>query len=369
MVANKAIHLAYFVTPHGFGHAARAAAVMNALHQRDIALCFEIFTRVPEWFFRESLEAPYCYHELNTDVGMVQPDPLHEDLEGTLSRLRDLLPFSRSSLEYLSTQLHELDCRAVMCDVAALGIAAARRAGLTSFLIENFTWDWIYEQYKDREPRFGEYAGLLRPFYADVDNHIQTLPACNPGHADLVTPPAARKPRHSRTELRTRLGLHESDRMVLITMGGLRERFDFLEVLAQARDFTFVIPGASEKEEKRRNLLLLPHHNQYYHPDLVQASDVVIGKLGYSTLAETYQAGVPFGYIARDAYPEIPALASFAQREKVGFSLPMDEFQTGEWVMELDENIHSFKNRGRSVPNGADVAAGYIREKLSLLMT
>ena len=36
--------LAYFISPHGFGHAARAAAVMSALHTQDPALQFEIFT-------------------------------------------------------------------------------------------------------------------------------------------------------------------------------------------------------------------------------------------------------------------------------------------------------------------------------------
>ena len=34
-----------------------------------------------------------------------------------------------------------------------------------------------------------------------------------------------------------------------------------------------------------KNLILLPHHSVFFHPDLVNASDAVVGKLGYSTLA------------------------------------------------------------------------------------
>jgi len=40
--------LAYFITPHGFGHAARACAVMAAAQQRIPNLLSEIFTRSPD---------------------------------------------------------------------------------------------------------------------------------------------------------------------------------------------------------------------------------------------------------------------------------------------------------------------------------
>ena len=37
------MRIAYFVTPHGFGHAARAAAVMVALQEIDLTIQFDIF--------------------------------------------------------------------------------------------------------------------------------------------------------------------------------------------------------------------------------------------------------------------------------------------------------------------------------------
>ena len=54
MTANKTI--AYFVSPHGFGHASRAAAVMEALHDLDSSLKFEIFTKEPSGYFCEDLK-------------------------------------------------------------------------------------------------------------------------------------------------------------------------------------------------------------------------------------------------------------------------------------------------------------------------
>jgi hypothetical protein len=40
-------HIAYFISPHGFGHASRAAAVMEALYKIESSIRFEIFTTTP----------------------------------------------------------------------------------------------------------------------------------------------------------------------------------------------------------------------------------------------------------------------------------------------------------------------------------
>ncbi len=79
--------IAYFISPHGYGHASRACAVMEVLHARNSQLRFEIFTRVPAWFFESSLLFPFGYHSLASDVGLVQSSPLVEDLQATLASL------------------------------------------------------------------------------------------------------------------------------------------------------------------------------------------------------------------------------------------------------------------------------------------
>ena len=65
--------IACFVSPHGFGHAARLSAVADAVY-RNLPDCrFDIFTSVPAWFFRNSLAAPFTYHSAETDLGLVSP--------------------------------------------------------------------------------------------------------------------------------------------------------------------------------------------------------------------------------------------------------------------------------------------------------
>ena len=112
--------IAYFVSPHGFGHAARASAVMNSVYDMDPLVHFEIFTTIPVWFFEESLKSPYGYHSLLTDVGLVQETPLCADLAGTVERLNRFIPFEKSQMWKLAMKIDRLNCELVICDIAPM---------------------------------------------------------------------------------------------------------------------------------------------------------------------------------------------------------------------------------------------------------
>ena len=80
MPALNKNRIACFISPHGYGHAARAAAVMEAFHLLDPEKEFEIFTTIPEWFFHHSLSGAFTYHPLLTDIGLVQETSLKVNL-------------------------------------------------------------------------------------------------------------------------------------------------------------------------------------------------------------------------------------------------------------------------------------------------
>jgi hypothetical protein len=355
--------IAYFISPHGYGHAARASAVMAASHKRHPTLRFEIFTLVPDWFFSESLAGPFGYHALLTDIGLVQKTSLAEDLPETERRLADFLPFDPARIRPLADLVTNLGCRLVMCDIAPLGIAVAQAAGLTSVLIENFTWDWIYEGYVPVAPGLAKHAAYLRTVSSSADYHIQTEPVCEPDpQADLIVPPISRSMRTPAPLIRQRLGLPSSARLTLLTMGGTPWQYTFLEQLEQQNGLYFIFPGVGEQKVVRRNLVFLPNHASFFHPDLINAVDVVIGKIGYSTLAEVYQAGVPYGYLLRPQFRESYVLESFIGAEMSSLAIAEAEFETGEWLAKLPELLALPRTERRDT-NGADQVAGFILDE------
>jgi UDP:flavonoid glycosyltransferase YjiC (YdhE family) len=347
--------IAYFISPHGFGHAARAAAVMNALDRQHPKIHFEVFSLVPRWFFSESLTAPFTYHSLLTDIGLAQESSLKENVPQTLQRLRAFLPFDPALVADLARRIGK--CNLVICDIAPLGIAVAQQAGVPAILIENFTWDWIYAGYA--EARFTPHIDYLRAIFRSADYHIQTEPVCARWRADLTTPPVSRAPRTSRNETRKRLGIAAPSKVVLITMGGIPEQHSFLDRLVEFKHVRFIIPGATKIARRRDNLILLPHRSEFYHPDLMNAADAVIGKAGYSTVAEAYHAGIPFGFVSREKFREAGTMARFIKQQMQGVEISADDFQNGRWLHMLDELLAMPRIKHKNA-NGAEQVADFI---------
>jgi len=361
--------IAYFISPHGYGHAARAAAVMAALLELDAGIQFELFTLVPDWFFRDSLiGCSFGYHALLTDIGMVQRTALVEDVPETVRRLDAFLPFDPGLVRELAERVLGLGCRLVVCDIAPLGIAVARQAGLPSLLVENFTWDWIYQGYAAEDVRMAQHAAYLADWFAQADYRVQTAPA-RAQPAQLHTAPVSRRARTPAQQIRAQLGVPPGARLVMLTMGGVRWQYNCLDRLANFGSVYFVIPGAdealaaSQKAPYPDSLLLLPHHSEYFHPDLVNASDAVVGKVGYSTVAEVYWAGIPFAYIARPKFRESQVLSAFVEQEMAGLAIPGPHFESGAWVEALPELLE-LPRLHRAGPNGARQVASFIHDRL-----
>jgi hypothetical protein len=356
--------IAVFVSPHGFGHAARASAVMQALHRLNDDVRCDIFTTVPRWFFAESLDAPFAHHPLETDIGLVQRTSLHEDLRATAARLGEVRPGLRGCTRSVADRLERLGCSLVVSDISPLGLAAASAAGIPSVLVENFTWDWIYDRYAASCPELTPHGEAVAEVVALADLRIQATPACHGVAAALTVPPISRPPRVPRSEVRARLGVPQGAPMVLLTMGGVPWSYSSLDRLRRHPEACFVVPGGAHAAPSGGRLVTLPHRSDHYHPDLVGAADLVVGKLGYSTLAEVYHAGAVYAFVARHSFPESEPLTRFVLAHMPSFLLDEQTFASCRWVDRLDELLGLARQSAPSHPNGADQTARAILELL-----
>jgi len=355
--------VAVFVSPHGFGHAARATSVLESLYEIDPSIQYEIFTKIPPWFFKNSLSKTFSYHPLETDIGFVQETPFREDFLKTKQRLNAFFPFERSKIERLSRLITRLKCKLVICDIAPMGIQVAKVAGVPSVLVENFTWDWIYQRYPGFNRQIQNHIGYLRSLFETADYHIQTEPICSNRNPDLTTYPVSRKCKTPRQKIRNMLGISTESKMVLISFGGIPEQITFFERLTTLENVRFVVAGGADSLKIEKNRILLPHRSDYFHPDLVNAADAVIGKAGYSTVAEVYNAGTPFGYIPRPNSPESPRLVEFIKQNMAGFEIEESIFRKGDWLPIL-RKILRIPHKKPITPNGADQIARFIHKLL-----
>ncbi len=352
--------IACFITPHGFGHATRMAAVLEALQRQIPDLYPQLFTTVPESLFAETLEN-FGYFPVHCDIGLIQKDGMSADIPATITRLQESLPFADALVKELAMQIK--GCSLVLCDISPLGIAVAREAGIPSVLIENFTWDWIYRAYLSRYPDLLPAIEYLAGQYKQADMHICTEPVCQPDQEAFYCGPIFRRIRQQGKEVRKKLDCGDK-KLVLITMGGIDLALPFVHQLPTFTDTVFILAGQDRNHRLADNVLLLSRSSDFYHPDLINGVDCVVCKSGYSTVAECFQAGVPVVTVGRATFPESPILEEFCASRLGGESLSQEEFFSGSWLSGL-ETLFSKQRTAPARQNGADSIAEYLYSFLS----
>jgi len=357
--------IAYFISPHGYGHATRSIAIMQALathfsnkfSAKNSQIEFMIFSSLPEHLFTEAALS-IQYHDVVTDIGFYQYDALREDIDATVEALQQLLPFQDDLLVRLASACR--GCEFVLCDIAAMGILVAQKANIPSILLENFTWDWIYQPYTKNNSKLKVYADYLKACYVQADYHIQMQPYCEQNkQVDLIVSPVFRAVRTRKKDLFSGLSIGDKA-VILITFGGITTSYDFLKRLADFPEYFFIIPAAGEYQQ-RENYLLLPAQHHYHHPDLINSSDLVICKTGYSTVSEIYHSGVPLAFVGRASFPESPIIEDFIREHLSGVKLGQQEFENGDWLPRLPELIQ-LQRKPKRTSNGADKIACFILE-------
>lgn len=357
------MNAAWFVSPHGFGHAARSSAVMDAWLRLAPDTRFEIFSQVPVQIFDTMLSAPFGYHRVLTDIGLRQRSALEIDLRASLRDLQDFVPFARSTIDSLVRRVKALHCSCVVCDISPLGISVARAAGLPCALVENFTWDWIYAPYAETEPGFQSIIDAYSVIYQRGDLHIQVAPTCTRlSRAVQVESPVCRPVRRTREATRTQLGLDVKVPLVAITLGGMNQTLGFLDRLASIPDVHFLVTGM-DRTRRAGNVSLLTNTTPVYMPDVLAAADLVVSKLGYSVLAETWQTDCPLFYVPRPEFRESEYLEAFAIRTLHARAISETLFLEGDWLPDLDIHLGAPRPaRDLTRRSGAGTVAHVLRE-------
>ena len=329
------MRFAAFISPHGFGHAARSSAVLAEVNRRAGAT-FELFTTAPRWFFEESLAGTFRYHEVLVDVGFRQESALEFDLNGTVTALESLVPFDEERVAALAALVRGTGCDAVLCDIAPLGIAVADAAGLPSVLVENFSWSWLYEPLFEVAPDLRAISSEFDRWVARATVHVQAQPVCERSDGCELVDPISREARLDRAAARIALDIDGARPVVLVTMGGYGEPMPFLSRLRELSNVTFVITGAAQSG-RDGNLHLFDNNTPLFMPDVMRAADALVAKLGYGTVSEAWREGIPFAHVTRPDSREMASLETFVHDQLAGFLVTRREFTQGKWIDRLPE--------------------------------
>ena len=96
------MRIACFVSSHGFGHAARACAVLEQLVRTQPTLKIDIYSQTPADFFHASLSVPVNVFSCQADVGLIQKTPFEADLEASARSISTFLRFENKHLRLMA---------------------------------------------------------------------------------------------------------------------------------------------------------------------------------------------------------------------------------------------------------------------------
>src|SRR5688572_21143697 len=142
------MQIAYYISSHGFGHAARQQAVIRELVKRGAVV--HVRTAAPQKFFKHAAS----YHQQRYDIGIIQPDALTYDVAASFAWLADFLQNKDSIIAQEVAFIREKGIQLVVVDMPQIAFDIAEAAGVPSVLVSHFRWDWVYEHYMAAFPQY-----------------------------------------------------------------------------------------------------------------------------------------------------------------------------------------------------------------------
>ncbi len=358
---RKGAVVAYYITPHGFGHAVRSLEVLRRLAELDPDIKPVIVSDIPRTLVEQNLRRRPAMRRLRLDVGLFQHDGIRFDLAKTLEMLTRLKKDAREIVTGEMKFLAGEQVRLVVSDIAALPFEAAHACGIPAIGIGNFTWDWIYRAYAASDPAWEEIIDWIRRGYGKCPLFLQ-LPMhgdCSVFSRIIDVPLVARKAERPRSEVRSMLGLSLLEKVVLVSFTGLildERAFGRLEAL---ENITFIYKSPLEFPLSGARKI---DGVDISYADAVAAADAVITKPGYGIVSDCLANGTPIIYTERGLFPEYDVLVETIKSELAAAYLDSTDFREGNWGPAIRQVLTLARKTPDIRADGADVCAKKILE-------
>lgn len=371
--------LAFYVSGHGFGHAARDIEVLNALAARRPDIDVHVRTSTPRWLFDLTARGPVTVSGARVDTGVAQRGSLQVDLDRTFDEARHFYGEFARHVAGEVRWLRTVGADMVASDMPPVAFSAAAEAGIRAVALGNFTWDWIYAHYALEPAGLSWLPRLIAGAHgaAEVAWRLPLHGGFDGFRAVVDVPLVARRSRHTRAGIRALLGLESQQPVLLVSFGGFGlEGLPLDRVARQGYTvLTTVVDPASGTEDAGPALVwrrtdgvhLVDEHRLYAeglrYEDLVRAADVVVSKPGYGIISECAANGAALLYTSRGDFLEYDVLVAEMPGLVACQFISNEALLGGNWGDALDA-LRTKTGPPAPRVDGAEVAAAAIAAML-----
>ncbi len=328
------MHLLVDISPHGYGHIAQCAPVVNALGERLAPLRLTVRSAAPRPVLASHFQGELEVLAPGPEPGLLMADGMTVLPRASFDAYRALHARWDERVAQEARTLQALGVDLVLSAVGCLPLAAARRAGVPSVGIGSFHWAAMFQHYCGHYEGAGEIAARMLAAYREASCFIALTPGMPmPELAPARVGPVARLGRNRSAEIRARLGLEAAIRLALVALGGIPTPLP-LKALPAVPGLHWLVPqqGASRRTDASASEALSMGFN-----DLIASVDLVLTKPGYGTFVEAACAGAAVVTLARPDWPETPYLVEWLRSHARCEVLPPEGFAPGELQTAVEE--------------------------------
>ncbi|HIJ63869.1 MAG TPA: hypothetical protein HPQ04_14350 [Rhodospirillaceae bacterium] len=305
------MHLVVSLSPHGFGHAAMTAPVVNALRRRLPGLRLTLQTTLPAALLASRFDGPYQLIPEIADFGLRQASATEVLAAETLADYRALHGRLDAEVSRDAERLKALRADLLLANIPYVPLLAAERAGVPAIALSCLNWAAIYRHYFADQPDTGAITGAMLRAYSSAELFLCPQPCLPMGGLANLRPigPVGRYQPGRAGGLARRLGLPAGQRAGVIAFGGMGLDLP-LHRWPRLPGWRWVVPGDAmgHPDIIAAATLDLPFG------DLMTSCDLLITKPGYATFVEAGLHGIPVLSVNRPDWPETPILVDWLSR-------------------------------------------------------
>ncbi len=347
-------HLWLSLSPHGFGHAAMTAPVVDELRRRHPDLRLTIQTDVS----RDFLETRYQNFDLVTgipDFGLRMHSAIGVDEAASAQAYQSLHANFHHLVEAQARILMTAAPTVVLSNVAYVPLAAAGRAGIPSVAMGPLNWADMYAHFLSHRPEAHAILTQMRDAYAQASVFLRTIPAqiMSLGNVQDIGP-VGRAGHDRRAEILARLELPADTRLGVVAFGGM----DYPLMMEQWP----VVPGwvwlVRHPVQDRPDMRQWEQAGIGFS-DLLASAQVVVTKPGYGTFTEAAMNGTAVLYLPRENWPECPHLEDWLSNHTRSLPIGEAEMLSSGLAKKL-QMLFSMPGQSVASPDGVAQAADVI---------
>lgn len=355
------MHLLACLSPHGYGHTAQLAPILNALVARHPDLRVTVRSTVPHWLLAARLRFPFTQVEIASDFGMVMANAVDVKAGESAAAYAAFHEHWEKKVDAEARALEALQPDLLVCNVPYLPLAGAARAGIPAAAVCSLNWADIYRHYCHSAPQAAVIHAQMIAAYASAAPFIRTTPAMPMSDLDNAREvgPIAAIGRDRREEILERIDAGDGTRLLLVAPGGIPTRWP-----------------VDDWPRHSRLRYLVQADWQVHHPDAVSlatldmpfsdvlaSSDALLGKPGYGSIAECVCNGVPMLYLPRGDWPEEPYLLEWLHAHGKGVPVSRAAIESGDLANAVDKILDT-ADRPALQPAGIESAADLLAKLL-----